>query len=357
MDATFRGLLIVGALASLGAGFRTPNFIITAPTAEFAKQVGEAAEIYRDELAIEWLGKSLPGNWSSPCPINVQVGSMGAGGATTFNFQNGEVYGWKMDIQGSEERILDSVLPHEINHTIFACYFRRPLPRWADEGAASLIEHGSERLRLRKIHDQVMGTSRKIPLKTLLDMKNYPQDKQQVLTLYAEGHSLADFLIQKSDKPSYIQFLQVAHEAGWEAALKRYEYPSIAALEKDWDQWVLASCPNLTAPAGTLLASNKKSAAKNGETIRGQSPETTADQADSKSLAAKTQPTVKPQRPEPEQLTIIEPDEATPLVEVATNAQPLSRDVLEIPLLTRPAPAGAARVPREGLIRLLPNSR
>ena len=324
MDAFFRGLLVVGALASLGAGFRTPNFVVTAPTAEFAKQVGEAAEIYRDELAIEWLGKPLPGNWSSPCPITVKVGSMGAGGATTFNFQNSEVYGWQMEIQGSEERILDSVLPHEINHTIFACYFRRPLPRWADEGAASLIEHGSERLRLRKIHDQVRGTSRKIPLKTLLDMKNYPQDKQQVLTLYAEGHSLADFLIQKSDKPSYIQFLQVAHEAGWQQALKRYNYPSIDALEKDWDQWVLAGNPALNAPAGTQLASNKQPAAKNGATIRGQSPDTT----------------------HPDRAT--KPDAGQPAapVEVTAAAQPLSRETLTFPLLTQPARNGAARVPR-----------
>ena len=127
MDALFRGFLLVGAVTSIGAGFRTPNFVVEAPTAEFAKQVGEAAEIYRRELAIEWTGKPLPFNWSHPCPITVIVGTMGAGGATTFNFQAGEVYGWKMNIQGSEQRILDSVLPHEINHTIFASHFRRPL--------------------------------------------------------------------------------------------------------------------------------------------------------------------------------------------------------------------------------------
>jgi len=364
MDAFFRGLLVVGALASLGAGFRTPNFVVTAPTAEFAKQVGEAAEIYRDELAIEWIGQPLPGNWSSPCPINVTVGSMGAGGATTFNFQNGEVYGWKMDIQGSEERILDSVLPHEINHTIFACYFRRPLPRWADEGAASMIEHGSERLRLRKIHDQVMGTSRKIPLKTLLDMKNYPQDKQQVLTLYAEGHSLADFLIQKSDKLSYIQFLQVAHEQGWPAALKRYDYESVEALEKDWDRWVLAGNPSLVAPPGTQLASNNKkpAVAKNGEIIRGQSPDSMASPADSQALATKTLPATNVDQPEVAKSNSaksdsIESEEIAAPIEIATNQPPLSRESLQLPLLTRPASAGAARVPRDGLLRLMPNSR
>jgi hypothetical protein len=241
MDAFFRGLLLFGAFASIGAGFRTPNFVVDAPTPEFAKQVGEAAEIYRRELAIEWTGTPLPGNWKYPCPISVKVGKMGAGGATTFNFQGGEVYGWKMEIQGCEQRILDSVLPHEINHTIFASHFRRPLPRWADEGAASLIEHDSERNRLRDIHSRVMGTRRKIPLKSLLDIRNYPQDKQDVLTLYAEGHSLADYLIQRGGKPKYLQLMAMAHERGWESSLKSlYGFSSVATLENEWDQWVMA---------------------------------------------------------------------------------------------------------------------
>lgn len=274
MDAFFRSLLIVGALASVGAGYRTPNFIVTAPTPELAKQVGDAAEVYRKELAIEWTGKPLPGNWSTPCPIKVKVENTGAGGATTFNFQNGEVYGWKMEIFGTEERILDSVLPHEINHTIFACHFRRPLPRWADEGAASLIENECERMRLRKIHDNVMNSTRKIPLRTLLEMKNYPSEKQQVLTLYAEGHSLADYLIRRSDKPTYLKLLQAAHEHGWDEALKTiYHFESIDALEKVWDQWVMAGSPTLKSPKGTQVADNTRPAPK----IRAQSPESTDD--------------------------------------------------------------------------------
>ena len=78
-----------------------------------------AAEFYRRELAIEWLGEALP-RWYRPCPISVKVGQIGAGGATTFTFEGGEVFGWRMNVQGSLERILDSVIPHEVRHTIFA---------------------------------------------------------------------------------------------------------------------------------------------------------------------------------------------------------------------------------------------
>ncbi len=330
MDAFFRGFLLIGALSSIGAGFRTPNFVVQAPTAELAQQVGEAAEIYRRELAIEWLGKPLPFNWKNPCPISVTVGAMGAGGKTTFNFQNGEVYGWKMEVKGSEQRILDSVLPHEINHTIFASYFRRPLPRWADEGAASLIEHESERNQLRQIHSRVMGTARKIPLKSLLDIKQYPQDQQDILTLYAEGHSLADFLIQRRGKQEYIRLMATAYEQDWEPALKNiYGFHSLSNLERDWDQWVMAGSPSQGTPKGTQVAGRDRNAG-NEPTIRGQSPDTTAKLG------------------EPIHLTPAEVPLDRELREVADSSTPRSRDGLQEPLLTiNKQTTNAAKVTQE----------
>ncbi|HEV3344153.1 MAG TPA: hypothetical protein VG125_27505, partial [Pirellulales bacterium] len=114
---------VAAALLSLGASYRTPNFIVRAGTPEFAKEVGQAAEQYRRELAIEWLGHEMP-IWFQPCPITVEDGPrLGAGGATSFVFDHGDVFGWQMTIQGSRERILDSVLPHEVTHTVFASYF------------------------------------------------------------------------------------------------------------------------------------------------------------------------------------------------------------------------------------------
>ena len=332
MDAFFRGFLLVGALASLGAAYPTPNFIVEAPTAEFAKQVGDAAEIYRKELAIEWTGKPLPGNWKHPCPIKVKVGNIGAGGATTFNFQAGEVYGWKMEIQGTEQRILDSVLPHEINHTIFASHFRRPLPRWADEGAASLIEHDSERNRLREIHNRVMGTRRKIPLKALLDIKNYPQDKQDVLTLYAEGHSLADFLIQNSSKPKYLQLMATAYDRGWEPALKSlYGYQSIEALEKDWDQWVMAGSAKLNLPAGSQVATRDR-ISSDSPTIRGQSPDDSPKLGEPKPITSKGTTTER---------------EPRDVADTSNAPSRRSRNGLQEPVLTLESiSSGAAKIPQ-----------
>lgn len=263
-----RGMLVLFLFCGLGAKHVTPNFEVEAPTAAIAEKVALTAERCREELAMEWLGYTLP-NWYKPCQVRVRVGQIGAGGATTFSFGGGQVFGWDMTVQGSLERILDSVIPHEVSHTIFACHFRRPLPRWADEGAATIAEEESERRRQTKLAEEVMPSKRRIPLRELLSITEYPKNMQHVLTLYAEGYLLADFLVQKGGKSRFLAFMQDAHESGWDASLrKHYEEESVEALESKWSQWVIAGSPSLRRPNGELLAD-----AKSPSIVRSQNPE------------------------------------------------------------------------------------
>ena len=272
--------VLVLSPALLGATYQTENFVVNAPTQEIAVQVGRTAEHFRKSLAIEWLGHELP-RWYAPCPIRVKVGQIGAGGQTTFSFfpndkGSAEVCNWDMQIQGSLERILDSVLPHEVSHTIFACHFRRPLPRWADEGGATLAEHDSEKreqvLRLK----QVIGTRRRIALKNLFNIKEYPPDMQDVLTLYAEGYSVAELLVQEGGRARYLKFLADAHRDGWDKAVSaHYGYRGVDDLEQRWHTWVMAGSPEIELPKGQQLADASKGrrpVEKQGLVIRGQSP-------------------------------------------------------------------------------------
>ncbi len=290
------GVMFWGLLASENcpaAEYTTRNFRVNAPTDEVAKKVGEAAEFFRKEIAIEWLGHELP-RWSQRCPIKVKVGQIGAGGETTFNFHPvsnapAEVCDWNMKVQGSLERILDSVIPHEVSHTIFACHFRRPLPRWADEGAATLVECESERRIQVLTVEEVMKTRRRIPFKQLLGMKDYPKDPQAVRTLYAEGYSLAELLVQEGGKAKYLLFLDDANRAGWDKAIsKHYPYAGVDGLENRWKDWVMAGSPEISRNPQTLLADAGVGKAKitRGEpdrvTVRGQSPE--SDQPAEKSV-------------------------------------------------------------------------
>ena len=70
------------------ATFQTVNFAVTADNADVAEKVGKAAEVYRQQLAIFWLGKALP-NWSRPCKISVREGSS----ASTSSFLRRSIKG------------------------------------------------------------------------------------------------------------------------------------------------------------------------------------------------------------------------------------------------------------------------
>lgn len=248
------------AVAASGAVFKSPNFTVTASSMEIAQQVGKAAETYRRDLATFWLGHPLP-RWSRPCELRVRDGSIAASGETRFQFVGGEVINWKMYVNGSVERILDSVLPHEINHTIFACHFRRPLPRWADEGAATLFEHRSEQMKQLDLLNRVLDNgSGFIALRRLLQMKEYPKEYRSMLIMYAEGFALADFLVQQGGRLRYLRFLTDGEKIGWPQAIrKNYTHEGVESLEKNWRSWIRAGMPKLKSPREEMLAGLEES--------------------------------------------------------------------------------------------------
>ena len=253
MEARFyRFVILTAALGSLGASYRTPNFVVEAPTPQIAQQIGQAAEKYRQQLAVEWLGQEMR-TWGQPCPITAHVGDqLGAGGATSFLFERGEVYGWRMTIQGSLVRILDSVLPHEVTHTIFATHFRQPLPRWADEGACTTVEHYSERAKQQTMLVDFLRTGRGIPFSRMFAMKEYPHD---VMPLYSQGHSLACYLIAQGGKRRFLTYLAdgMKDENWTQTTHEFYGFENLAVLQNSWLDWVRQGSPAIRTrqPAST----------------------------------------------------------------------------------------------------------
>jgi len=260
---------ITGPSLAHAAGYRTTNFVVSAPTPALAKEIGDTAETWRKKLALEWLGETMP-PWSQPCPIHAQVApNLGAGGATSFVFDRGEVFKWDMKIQGSRARVLDSVLPHEVTHTIFASYFRQPLPRWADEGACTTVEHRSEIAKQERMLIEFLKTGRGIPFSTMFAMKDYPQD---VMPLYSQGHSLSEWLIEQRGKKAFLDFLSDGlQDENWPRAVeKHYGYHNLYALQTSWLDWVKQGRPQLAPVGGAMatLASHEEPLV-----VRGQSPD------------------------------------------------------------------------------------
>ncbi len=243
---------------SAGAG-QSENFIVLCRDPKLAAEVSKEAERLRRDLAIHWLGSELP-PWSRRCPIQVTAGpKLGAGGETRFALYNGNVGDWQMSVQGTPERILDSVLPHEITHTILASHFA-PLnvhvPRWADEGACTTVEHDSEQNKHKKMLVDFMRTGRAMPFNRMFTLKDYPDD---ILPLYAQGHSVVEFLIAQSGPKEFISFLHQGMQTGnWEKSVRdHFGYETLGKLQIQWNSWIAAGRGDVATFAGRALPSRE----------------------------------------------------------------------------------------------------
>lgn len=235
-------ICVLGAVATLphlssvvAADVRTRNFIVHASTPQLARAVAQSAEKYRHDLAVYWLGGPLQA-WPNPCPIRVVAGAnLPAQGVTTYNPVPARDF--QMEVVGSSERIMDSVLPHEITHTVLATYFGRPLPRWADEGICTTVEHTTERSKHEKKLLEFLRSRRGIAMNQLFLMKEYPAD---VLPMYAQGYSVCQFLIDQKGPREFIRFLgNYLRHPSWTKNIKQhYGYDSLQEFQDYWIAWV-----------------------------------------------------------------------------------------------------------------------
>ena len=129
-----------------------------------------------------------------------------------------------------------------MTHTIFATHFRRPLPRWADEGACTTVEHISERTKQDRMLIQFLHTGRGIGFNQMFAMTEYPSD---ILPLYSQGYSLARFLIDQKGRREFVNYVGdgLASE-NWTATTKQhYGYANLAVLQNSWLDWVKQGSP------------------------------------------------------------------------------------------------------------------
>ena len=249
---------------------RSQNFIIFADSPQWAEQVAQSAEQQRRDLAIYWLGQELP-PWAEPCPVHVHsAANLLASGETRFSLLPRGAGNWMMSVQGTPERILDSVLPHEITHTILASYFAplgKYVPRWADEGACTTVEHVSEKVKHTQHLQKFLRTGFGLPFNRMFTLKEYPKP---ILPLYAQGHSVVQFLIDQGGPRKFISFVEMGMQTdNWTHSLREhYEYQTIGELQTLWNQWIVDGSPDNIAAyapslrneaAPTMLASNSQS--------------------------------------------------------------------------------------------------
>ena len=223
----------------LAASFRTQNFTVTAPNRRMAREFCQAAEHRRSELAKKWLGEELP-DWSQPCSIRVKPDAQAAPqGMTSYAFRHGQPHDCEMVLSGESSVLLESVLPHEVMHTILATYYGRPIARWIDEGICTVIESPTEREKHDRLVRRMLGRSRPMRLTHLFAAEDYPRD---VTSFYMQSYSVTHYLVKRGGPQKLLEFVDDADQSeDWEAALRRhYGFASIAQLEQTWQRSLLA---------------------------------------------------------------------------------------------------------------------
>jgi hypothetical protein len=248
----------------------TRNFVVVyAHSPAIARAVAGEAEYQRDRIAKQWFGAPLP-DWDKPVSIRVTHAAASSSGSTTLSLARQSIAAMEMNLNGPLQTVLDSLLPHEVAHTVFASHFGKPLPRWADEGMALIHDSPEEQhhhdVRVREL----LNAGRAIRLTTLFPMMEYPKD---AIAAYAQGHSVCRFLLAQhaakgvpvlTDIPylsrlfpndsahrRLLAFLQIGVDTGtadaWDKAARDvYGFKSVDDLERAWILWLATPRSELT---------------------------------------------------------------------------------------------------------------
>lgn len=246
-------LVCVSGTPLRAATFRTTNFDVSAPSADTAGLIARHAEALRSSLSREWLGEKLP-DWQERCQVRVDPQYERLVGDTTYKFVHGRATRWQMVLRGPLERMVETLLPHEVLHTILASHFRGSVPRWADEGAALSVEAEADRRRLWALAGRQIVDGPRQPLHVLFDTEHYPSERETLRRFYVHGALVTEFLLL-AGKPRFLDFVRTGVREGWDrSAAENYGFDDLTGLEAAWDAWLRSDRPEIPVADGQLMA-------------------------------------------------------------------------------------------------------
>jgi hypothetical protein len=232
---------------------RSANFEVIADSGDVANLLAGHAEELRTTLAQDWLGSELP-TWEQRCAVQIDAGSDRLSGDTTYSLAPARDKHWRMVLRGPVDRIVETLLPHEVLHTILASHYRQAVPRWADEGAALSVEAKADQDRLWAHEGTQLLRGPRRPLVELFASEQYPDDRNELRAFYAQGAAVTEFLLL-AGKARFLSFVELGMKEGWERAVAvHYGFSDVASLEAAWIDWLHNARPTISLAQGQLLA-------------------------------------------------------------------------------------------------------
>lgn len=222
-------------LSSAGAAglSRNENFMVMAPTQELADRVLKAAEQFRHDVAVQWLGAPLPPS-VGPAIVHVEL-SETRDDAFTWAKNGPDRKYHSVYLTTSLDQAVGSTLKHEITHVVLATRFPDRLPVWLEEGCAGYADDASRLKTRRAILDWFARTGNWPNLAQVLNAKKLSAADR---SSYAIACSVTHFLMDRGSRQHLIAFGELVQEQGPEAALKSsYGFASIEELGEEWQTW------------------------------------------------------------------------------------------------------------------------
>lgn len=185
---------------------------------------------------------------------------------------------------------------------------------------------------------QFLHTGRGIAFNQMFAMTDYPQD---ILPLYAQGYSLARFLMEQKGKREFLAYVGDGMSSeNWPAATnKHYGFQNLAVLQDSWLDWVKRGSPAHSPDAGRASGNVAlaKAAPEHNVVVRAQS----ADRAPSATASANSNRGETPWAPIARQAPAAAPPESSP-VTLQTSAPVRNGSVAMDASANGPAPSGVA---------------
>jgi hypothetical protein len=210
------------------------------------------------------------------------IAAVGRGGERTIGSSlvktdKGQIKSRRIDLLSAGTKFLSAALPHELTHVILRDRFTSTVvPRWADEGMAMLADSQDKQERHRKDLQQALAQRRTFHAVELLTMDEYPSSSR-FGAFYGQSASLTGFLVSRESPARFVEFLNRAHETGYDTALKEcYGIAGVGELDRQWRERgysvqpaiyeeAVPSAPKSVRTKPSMLASVSESSRPSGE--------------------------------------------------------------------------------------------
>jgi hypothetical protein len=206
-----------------------------------AEDVIRAAEAARADIFKRWSGPA-GSDWSPKCEIVLHATAdafatatgmpASATGRAEVKLSDGRVASRRIDLRADDETLIETALPRELAHVVFAdLYPSQPPPAWAALAMAVLSTNDAEVGRYLRTA-QRCGRDGELPsAEAVLNATEVPA--KGVTGFHAESVAVADFLVRWKGEKMFTAFVRDSLRYGAEAGLKRqYELAGMRELEQ-----------------------------------------------------------------------------------------------------------------------------